>query len=114
MFLFFFTKKTSFRLNEEKKLFSDYSTYIYSFLFSSFLLLTQRGSLCSSSSRNSIEERERDMPKTRAQKRRIGEGDVWSLIVNNDDICFKHILPRLNSNGCEILVRSEYGDEKVD
>ena len=22
--------------------------------------------------------------------------DVWDLIVNNDDICFKHILPRLN------------------
>ena len=51
---------------------------------------------------------------TRAQKRRIGERDVWSLIVKNDDICFQHILPRLNANGCEILVRSEYGDEKVD
>ena len=23
---------------------------------------------------------------------------LWDLIVNNDDICFKHILPRLNSN----------------
>ena len=34
---------------------------------------------------------------TRAQKRRIGERDsLWDLIVNNDDICFKHILPRLN------------------
>ena len=52
--------------------------------------------------------------RTRAQKRRIGERDVWDLIVNDDDICFKHILPRLNSNGCEILVRSESGDEKVD
>ena len=29
--------------------------------------------------------------RTRAQKRRIGERDVWDLIVNNDDICFKHI-----------------------
>jgi hypothetical protein len=35
--------------------------------------------------------------KTRAQKRRIGERDVWSLIVKCDDICFQHILPRLNS-----------------
>jgi hypothetical protein len=34
--------------------------------------------------------------RTRAQKRRIGQRDVWDLIVNNDDICFKHILPRLN------------------
>ena len=43
------------------------------------------------------------MPKTRAQKRRIGERDVWSLIVNNDDICFQHILPRLNSNDVKFL-----------
>ena len=26
---------------------------------------------------------------TRGQKRRIGQSDVWDLIVNNDDICFK-------------------------
>ena len=52
--------------------------------------------------------------RTRGQKRRMGERDVWDLIVKNDDICFKHILPRLNANGCEILVRSEYRDEKVD
>jgi hypothetical protein len=43
------------------------------------------------------------MLKTRAQKRRIGERDVWSLIVNNDDICFQHILPRLNSNDVKFL-----------
>jgi len=41
--------------------------------------------------------------RTRAQKRRIGERDVWDLIVNNDDICFKHILPRLNSNDIKFL-----------
>ena len=35
--------------------------------------------------------------RTRGQKRRIGQRDVWDLIVNNDDICFQHILPRLNS-----------------
>ena len=41
--------------------------------------------------------------RTRAQKRRIGERDVWDLIVNNDDICFKHILPRLNSTDVKFL-----------
>ncbi len=41
--------------------------------------------------------------RTRAQKRRIGERDVWDLIVNNDDICFKHIIPRLNSNDVKFL-----------
>jgi len=40
---------------------------------------------------------------TRAQKRRRGERDVWDLIVNNDDICFKHILPRLNSTDVKFL-----------
>ena len=44
----------------------------------------------------------------------MGERDLWDLIVNNDDICFKHILAEIESNGCEILVRGEYGDEKVD
>jgi len=28
---------------------------------------------------------------------------LWDLIVNNDDICFKHILPRLNSNDVKFL-----------
>ena len=41
--------------------------------------------------------------RTRAQKRRMGERDVWSLIVNNDDICFKHILPRLNRTDLKFL-----------
>ena len=41
--------------------------------------------------------------RTRAQKRRIGERDVWDLIVNNDDICFKHILPRLNGTDVKFL-----------
>ncbi|CAL6339578.1 unnamed protein product [Bathycoccus prasinos] len=41
--------------------------------------------------------------RTRAQKRRIGERDVWDLIVNNDDICFKHILPRLNATDTKFL-----------
>ena len=50
--------------------------------------------------------------RTRAQKRRIGERDVWDLIVNNDDISFKHSSEICDR--CEIFVRSEYGDEKVD
>ena len=28
---------------------------------------------------------------------------MWDLIVNNDDICFKHILPRLNSTDVKFL-----------
>jgi hypothetical protein len=41
--------------------------------------------------------------RTRGQKRRIGQRDVWDLIVNNDDICFQHILPRLNSMDLKFL-----------
>jgi len=40
---------------------------------------------------------------TRAQKRRIGVRDVWDLIVNNDDVSFKHILPRLNATDVKFL-----------
>ena len=29
--------------------------------------------------------------------------DLWDLIVNNDDICFKHILPRLNRTDLKFL-----------
>ena len=28
---------------------------------------------------------------------------MWDLIVNNDDICFKHILPRLNGTDLKFL-----------
>ncbi|CCO18950.1 PREDICTED: similar to predicted protein [Bathycoccus prasinos] len=38
-----------------------------------------------------------------AQKRRIRERDLWDVIVNNDDITFNHILPRLNSNDVKFL-----------
>ncbi|CAL6325839.1 unnamed protein product [Bathycoccus prasinos] len=42
--------------------------------------------------------------RTRGQKRRIGERDsLWDLIVNDDDICFKHILPRLNGTDVKFL-----------
>jgi len=40
---------------------------------------------------------------TRAQKRRTGERDLWSLIVKCDDICFTHILPRLNGTDLKFL-----------
>ena len=45
---------------------------------------------------------------TRSAKERgiggVGERDLlWGLVVNNDDICFKHILPRLNSNDVKFL-----------
>ena len=29
--------------------------------------------------------------------------NLWDLIVNNDDICFKHILPRLNRTDLKFL-----------
>ena len=28
---------------------------------------------------------------------------LWDLIVNNDDICFKHVLPRLNQTDVKFL-----------
>jgi hypothetical protein len=40
---------------------------------------------------------------TRSRKRKVGQRDVWDLIVNNDDISFKHIIPRLNSNDLKFL-----------
>ena len=40
---------------------------------------------------------------TRTRKRKVGQRDVWDLIVNNDDICFQHILPRLNGTDLKFL-----------
>ncbi|CAL6383981.1 unnamed protein product [Bathycoccus prasinos] len=40
---------------------------------------------------------------TRLRKRKVVQRDVWNLIVNNDDVSFKHILPRLNSNDVKFL-----------
>ena len=45
---------------------------------------------------------------TRSAKKRgrggVGERDLlWGLIVKCDDICFTHILPRLNSNDLKFL-----------
>jgi hypothetical protein len=40
---------------------------------------------------------------TRAQKRRMGQRDLWDVIVNNDDVCFKHILPKLSGTDIKFL-----------
>ncbi|CAL6381156.1 unnamed protein product [Bathycoccus prasinos] len=40
---------------------------------------------------------------TRLRKRKVGQRDVWDLIVNNDDVSFKHILPRLNGTDIKFL-----------
>ena len=40
---------------------------------------------------------------TRAQKRRMGQRDLWDVIVNNDDVCFEHILPKLNQTDVKFL-----------
>ena len=40
---------------------------------------------------------------TRAQKRRMGQRDLWDMIVNNDDVCFEYILPRLNQTDIKFL-----------
>ena len=41
---------------------------------------------------------------TRGRKRKVGQRDsLWDLIVNNDDICFQHILPKLNATDVKFL-----------
>ena len=41
---------------------------------------------------------------TRSRKRKVGQIDsLWDVIVKCDDVCFTHILPRLNSNDVKFL-----------
>jgi len=40
---------------------------------------------------------------TRWKERKLGQRDLWDVIVNNDDICFEHILPRLNRTDVKFL-----------
>jgi len=40
---------------------------------------------------------------TRMRKRKVGQRDLWDVIVKNDDICFQHILPRLNGTDVKFL-----------
>jgi len=48
-----------------------------------------------------------DIHKTRCDAREEGQDaryrNLWDLIVNNDDICFTHILPRLNRTDLKFL-----------
>ena len=47
---------------------------------------------------------EKGVAMTRLRKRKVGQRDsLWDLIVDNDDICFKHILPRLNRTDVKFL-----------
>ena len=44
------------------------------------------------------------MKTQRGQKRRRGERDsLWDVVVKCDDICFTHILPRLNRTDVKFL-----------
>jgi len=45
---------------------------------------------------------------TRLKKRKLGQRDLWDMIVNNDDICFKHILPKLNRTDVKFLYGVNY------
>ena len=41
---------------------------------------------------------------TRSRKRKVGQRDsLWDVVVKWDDICFKHILPRLNRTDVKFL-----------
>ena len=47
---------------------------------------------------------EKSVAMTRLRKRKVGQRDsLWDLIVDNDDICFKHILPKLNRTDVKFL-----------
>jgi len=41
----------------------------------------------------------------RRKKKKSSKSVLWDLIVNNDDICFTHILPRLNGTDLKFLDR---------
>jgi len=40
---------------------------------------------------------------TRWKKRKLSQRDLWDVIVDNDDVCFEHILPRLNQTDVKFL-----------
>ena len=40
---------------------------------------------------------------TGAQEQSIGQRNLWDVIVENDDVCFKHILPKLNRTDIKFL-----------
>ena len=77
--------------------------YLFSQEFSPVRVNTTRGAHMSSSDAATAATLLGVGARTRAQKRRIGERDLWDVIVNNDDITFTHILPRLNSSDVKFL-----------
>jgi len=76
----------------------------------SFFFFTLRSSsparallFCSCDRRRLSRESKGEKMLTRGQMRRMGERDLWDVIVHNDDICFKHVLPRLSQNDIKFL-----------
>ena len=77
--------------------------YLFSPEIFPILVNTTRGAQMSSSNAATAATLLGVRVRTRAQKRRTGERDLWDVIVNNDDITFTHILPRLNANDVKFL-----------
>jgi len=50
-----------------------------------------------------VATRARTKKRDTAEERDSFVSSLWELIVKCDDICFKHILPRLNSNDVKFL-----------
>ena len=49
-------------------------------------------------------ERSMNTPRERSGgRKRKRDGSLWDVVVNNDDICFTHILPRLNRTDVKFL-----------
>ena len=97
-------EETSFLLSRRKKKEEMRSSllHFFSLLFPSRALERQRETpRARANTRES--KREKNMPSRQTQKRRVGERDLWDTIVNNDDICFEHILPKLNGTDVKFL-----------
>jgi hypothetical protein len=94
-------KKTSFRFKEKTTKKKEF--------FSSLCCISSRFSRASLNNNHSLTTRDALVKKMEetdddANRETRAEGrDLWSLIVRNDDICFTHILPRLNSTDVKIL-----------
>ena len=50
-----------------------------------------------------VTTRARTKKRDTAEERDSFVSSLWELIVSNDDICFKHILPRLNRTDVKFL-----------
>ena len=49
-------------------------------------------------------ERSMNAPRERSGgRKRKRDASLWDVVVNNDDICFTHILPRLNGTDVKFL-----------